>query len=88
MPRGQSATVNSANRGRRLTGILSRRATRVFTRPRKEPPFALTRGAALGRILGVIMCRPEVSLATGSDASTPLLRILAGSEPARSDRGQ
>jgi len=36
-----------------------------------KPPFGLARRAALRSILGVIMCRPEVSLATGSDASTP-----------------
>jgi hypothetical protein len=38
-PRSQSAAVNSASRGPKPTGSLSRRATRIFARPRKEPPF-------------------------------------------------
>jgi len=43
--------------------------------PARSGPFGRARGAALGRILGVVMCRPEVLLPTGSDASTPPIGI-------------
>lgn len=39
MPYGQSAALNSANRGRRLTRSPLRRVTCFFARPRKEPPL-------------------------------------------------
>jgi len=37
-PHGQSGALNSASRGRKLTGSALRRATRVFARSRKDPP--------------------------------------------------
>ena len=49
-PRGQSAAGTSASRGRRLTGSPSRRATCVFARPRKEPPF-WRKGAEFGTVV-------------------------------------
>jgi hypothetical protein len=58
-PHGQLGAVNSASRGRRVTGSPSRRATRVFARSRKA---AVRRGCAnisadrLGRTEQVVLC--------------------------------
>ena len=95
LPRGQSISAKAANRGQRLTGSSSRRATSVFVCPHADPPLGPADGAPFtitGATRGRLICAAPGAAgvrqgdSAGSPAAGPGARIVNMALSAASSR--